>query len=77
MRGIHHCLGAPLARLEARVAFETLTERFADIRLTGQPPEFRPTIVLRGLKHLVVRVLPNSQVVANSGGNAELQLPTS
>ena len=55
-RGIHHCLGAALARLEGRVAFETLLERFADIRLVGPPPEFRRTIVLRGLKHLQVRV---------------------
>ena len=54
-RGIHHCLGAPLARLEGRVAFETLLERFADVRLAGPPPEFRSTIVLRGLKHLRVR----------------------
>lgn len=56
-RGIHHCLGAPLARLEGRVALETLLERFADIRLAaGPPPEFRSAIVLRGLKHLRVRV---------------------
>jgi cytochrome P450 len=31
--GIHTCLGAPLARLEARVVLEQLLERFPDLRL--------------------------------------------
>lgn len=54
-RGIHHCLGAPLARLEGRIAFEVLLERFADIQLGGRPPAFSRTIVLRGLQRLDVR----------------------
>ena len=55
-RGIHHCLGAPLARLEGRVALEVLLERFEQIGFGARQPVFRPTIVLRGLRHLDVRV---------------------
>ena len=54
-RGIHHCLGAPLARLEGRIAFETLLERFRRIDLIGGRPRFRDGIVLRGLESLPLR----------------------
>ena len=53
-RGIHACIGAPLARLEARIAIEMLLERFSSIRLSGPPPRFRGSIVLRGLESLPV-----------------------
>ena len=52
-RGIHFCLGAPLARLEAQVALPMLLERFPDLRLAGKP-EPRPTWNLRGLARLPV-----------------------
>jgi cytochrome P450 len=52
-RGIHFCLGAPLARLEAQVALPMLLERFPGMRLAGEPVG-RPTWVLRGLQHLPV-----------------------
>ena len=55
-RGIHHCLGAPLARLEGKIAFEALLERFDDIQFGSRTPEYKPNIVLRGLKHLDIRV---------------------
>ena len=54
-RGIHHCLGAPLARLQGRIAFEMLLERFAQIELVGPRPKYRHGIVLRGLRSLPLR----------------------
>ena len=54
-RGIHHCLGAPLARMEAEVMLGKLIERFPNIRLAGRPQR-RRQIVLRGLSSLPVRV---------------------
>jgi cytochrome P450 len=53
-RGIHYCLGAPLARLETRLAFEALLRRFADIRLAAEHPPFKDNLALRGLKALPV-----------------------
>ena len=51
--GIHFCLGAQLARIEAEVAISTLLRRLPDLRLDGpENPEWRPTFVLRGLKRL-------------------------
>ena len=45
-RGIHHCLGAPLARLEGRIVLEMLLERFSQISLRSEQPRFRNSIVL-------------------------------
>jgi cytochrome P450 len=53
--GIHYCLGAPLAKLELGIAFGTLLRRVPDIELV-EPPRWKPTFVLRGLKELRVRV---------------------
>src|SRR5829696_4018375 len=51
--GIHFCLGAQLARIEAEVAISTLLRRIPDLRLDDAVnPEWRPTFVLRGLKAL-------------------------
>ena len=51
--GIHHCLGAALARMEGEVAFKTLLDRFDTIELAGTPTR-RPTFTLRGLESLPV-----------------------
>jgi cytochrome P450 len=51
--GIHFCLGAQLARIEAEIAITTLLRRLPDLRLDDAAnPEWRPTFVLRGLKKL-------------------------
>ncbi len=51
--GIHYCLGAQLARIEAEIAISTLLRRLPDLRLDdAENPEWRPTFVLRGLKRL-------------------------
>ena len=53
--GIHYCLGAPLAKLELGIAFETLMRRVPRLELI-EPPRWKPTFVLRGLEALRVRV---------------------
>ena len=51
--GIHFCLGAQLARIEAEVAIATLLRRLPELKLDdAENPEWRPTFVLRGLKRL-------------------------
>jgi cytochrome P450 len=51
--GIHFCLGAQLARIEAEIAIATLLRRLPDLRLdNAETPQWRPTFVLRGLKEL-------------------------
>jgi cytochrome P450 len=51
--GIHHCLGAALARLEGEVAVSALLARFPQLELAGEPVR-RPTFTLRGLESLPV-----------------------
>jgi cytochrome P450 len=60
--GIHYCLGAPLARLEARVAVSELVTRFPDIRLTYPQNTLTrtPSVTMNALDSLPVTLLPMS-----------------
>ncbi|MCI0855842.1 MAG: cytochrome P450 [Chloroflexi bacterium] len=50
--GLHFCLGAPLARMEAQIAFQTLFERRGKPRLVSDDVEWNGNFILRGLKRL-------------------------
>ncbi|ACU73348.1 cytochrome P450 [Catenulispora acidiphila DSM 44928] len=56
--GLHHCLGAPLARLEARIAFDELLRTYPDIELVGPVEKLRRehSRLFRGLSALPVRL---------------------
>lgn len=49
--GIHHCIGAPLARTEARIGLRAILDRFDQIQLAAQPT-YRPSFTIRGLGQL-------------------------
>jgi cytochrome P450 len=55
-QGIHYCLGSPLARLEGRIAFQTLLRRAPNLRLQCAPAALRwhKGLVVRGLEQLPV-----------------------
>jgi len=59
--GVHHCLGAPLARLEARIALAALHTRFPAMQLAVDPAQLRwghgDGLVLRGLSELPVHLV--------------------
>jgi cytochrome P450 len=52
--GIHFCLGAPLARLEAHIAFRAIAQRLPRIRLAEGETRFRPAFGIRSLQSLPV-----------------------
>ena len=56
--GIHYCVGAPLARLEAEIALGGLLERFPGLALDVKPDElvYRPSSLVHGLETLPVRL---------------------
>ncbi len=76
--GAHICIGAPLARLEARVAIAALIERFPTLRLADPdaPPRWRSMPFFRGLEALPVvatasgvKLSPHTQPVAARAGS--------
>lgn len=70
--GIHYCVGAPLARLEAEIAFAGLLERFGDIRL-AVPPEslrWRPSSLIHSLESLPVVLSPAGDGSGGRSGGA-------
>jgi cytochrome P450 len=55
--GVHHCMGAHLARLEIRVAFDVLLDRIKEIELIAPPERLRSNF-FNGIKRMGVRVRP-------------------
>lgn len=53
--GAHHCIGAALARAEGEIALSTLYDRLPRLRPTVERPNWRSSIIFRGLKELPVR----------------------
>jgi cytochrome P450 len=56
--GVHHCLGAPLARMEAEVALGALLPRYPELALAvpSQDLRWRPVSLMNGLESLPVRL---------------------
>ena len=60
-RGIHHCIGAVLAKLQAKIVIEMVLKRFKVLELIDRHPRFQNTTVLRGLKSLEMRAIKSTE----------------
>ena len=54
--GPHMCIGASLARIESRIAFETLFERFSDLKLLDKNPAWGKNLIFRGFDNLEIKI---------------------
>jgi cytochrome P450 len=52
--GVHHCLGATLARVEGQEVFKALAERFPNLEVATKDLEYQPSVTFRSLKSLPV-----------------------
>jgi cytochrome P450 len=65
--GIHFCLGAPLARLESRIALNLLLDRYCDVRVApGDAPTFHESVDIFGVRKLPVSVRPATDANATA-----------
>ncbi|MFQ5512964.1 MAG: cytochrome P450 [Myxococcota bacterium] len=58
--GNHFCLGANLARMEMRIAFEELLRRLPDMEYSRGGPELAPSALVRTCRHMYVRFTPEA-----------------
>ena len=66
--GLHHCLGAPLARLEGAIAIDALIRRFPDLRPGPGPEVWHPTLISRGMEQFPVSFTPVDAAGASGNG---------
>ena len=57
--GVHHCLGAALARMEGEIAVTRLVRRFGELSLAAEPT-FNGRIILRGRDRIPITLGPSS-----------------
>jgi cytochrome P450 len=65
-QGIHFCIGAPLARMEAKLAIMAILQRFPNLALQSMPLNWSNSLVLRGVRSLPVSFIRH----ASAGGSA-------
>lgn len=68
--GMHFCMGASIARMEARVAFTTLLNTFESIELAGPRPAWAPATALRTLERFPLHLTPATTGAAAATGRA-------